>query len=174
MVLTCTESSEEYEFVLKDWVSVTKDHDLWVEIPVKAKDSKDQLDGRHLTLSSLALFLETMASIVMMSFCSNTVKKYELLVYTGSCENAGTDAIAHVEISGERGDTGKRKLLQSKEGGRMFSQGKVDSFEIEAVDLQKPLKVLLGHNAQVKSKGWFVDKVLVRDGQEEFYFPCGR
>ena len=39
---------------------------------------------------------------------------YHVSVFTGSKSGAGTDANVYLEIAGERGDTGERKLLVSK------------------------------------------------------------
>ena len=105
-----------------------------------------------------------------------TVYKYELLVHTGTCEGADTKASAYAMIVGERGDTGKRKLLKSKESGKKFLQGKVDVFDIEAVDLDRPTKVIVGHDGRGRGAGWFVDKVIIREttNDQQFYFPCER
>ena len=106
----------------------------------------------------------------------SSVYTYELLVFTGACEGAATQANVHATIMGERGDTGKRKLLKSKESGDKFIQGKVDVFEVEAVDLVRPTEVILGHDGLGHGAGWFVDKVVIKDvtNSQEYYFPCER
>lgn len=48
-----------------------------------------------------------------MDYCS-TVLKYEVAVHTSRLDNAGTQGQVYIELVGKRGDTGKRKLLQSK------------------------------------------------------------
>ena len=56
--------------------------------------------------------------------------RYEVHVYTGDENNAGTDAHVYLTLFGERGDTGKRKLhtpIQDARGGewRLFEKGQV-------------------------------------------------
>jgi len=56
---------------------------------------------------------------------SVTVRNYEVEVYTGSEFNGGTDANVYLQLFGERGDTGKRRLLSSKTNTNKFEQGNV-------------------------------------------------
>ena len=42
--------------------------------------------------------------------CLFVVIDYEVIVYTGDCIGAGTDAKVFINIIGEKGDTGKRHL----------------------------------------------------------------
>ena len=60
-----------------------------------------------------------------MGYIFISVCAYEVSVYTGSKFGSGTDANVHIEIHGERGDTGPRKLLVSKKDGNKFENGKV-------------------------------------------------
>lgn len=56
-----------------------------------------------------------------------------------------------------------------------FSQ--VDLFELEAVDLQEPKRVIIGHDGDGIGSGWFLDKVTVKvadDADKEYNFPCNR
>ena len=46
-------------------------------------------------------------------------------VYTGEESKAGTDANVYLQIFGECGDTGYRKLLNSKTHDNKFEQGNV-------------------------------------------------
>lgn len=54
-----------------------------------------------------------------------TVLDYRVEVYTGDESGAGTDANVYLQICGQRGDTGKRKLLVSETEGDKFESGKV-------------------------------------------------
>ena len=51
---------------------------------------------------------------------------YIVQVYTGDVKKAGTDANVYINIFGERGDTGNRKLIKSNtnlnkwEGGQVY------------------------------------------------------
>ena len=53
------------------------------------------------------------------------VHKYWVEVYTGDRAGAGTDAHVYIQIIGERGDTGLRKLIRSREIGPKFEMTKV-------------------------------------------------
>ena len=54
-----------------------------------------------------------------------TVIKYEVEVVTGNINNGGSDANVSLLITGERGDTGKRRLLKSLTNKNKFEKGKV-------------------------------------------------
>lgn len=58
-----------------------------------------------------------------MSSCS--VIRYEVEVYTGREAGADTDANVYIQLFGERGDTGKRGLVQS-DNEDMFQEGQVN------------------------------------------------
>lgn len=45
-------------------------------------------------------------------------------MHTGDESNAGTDASIYIMLHGERGDTGKRKLIKSDNSNK-FEQGQV-------------------------------------------------
>ena len=47
-------------------------------------------------------------------------------VHTGLKDGAGTDAHVYLVLYGERGDTGKRRLLKSNQKDK-FEQGQVDT-----------------------------------------------
>lgn len=53
------------------------------------------------------------------------VYKYQVEVYTGEQFRAGTDAKVSVQIYGERGDTGLRRLMDSKTNTDKFEGGEV-------------------------------------------------
>ena len=53
----------------------------------------------------------------------------------------------------------------------------VDEFLIEAVSLKELQKVRVGHDGTGPGAGWFLDKVVIQDPQDdtkEYSFPCGR
>ena len=55
-------------------------------------------------------------------------------VYTGKKHNAGTNANVYMMMYGERGDTGKRKLLKSNNKNK-FAEGQVMSYLVALVAL---------------------------------------
>ena len=57
-----------------------------------------------------------------------TVYQYKVSVFTGEESKAGTDSNVHLQIFGECGDTGFRKLLTSKTHENKFEQGNVSTY----------------------------------------------
>ncbi|XP_056889256.1 lipoxygenase homology domain-containing protein 1 [Takifugu flavidus] len=99
--------------------------------------------------------------------------KYVVSVYTADVKSSGTDADVFINIFGEFGDTGERRLDNNKNN---FEKGTEDKFTIEAPNLGKVRKVTIGHNNKGSSAGWFVDKVILDDmGNKMVYeFPINR
>lgn len=56
--------------------------------------------------------------------CSLSVNSYEVHVFTGTMWGAGTDANVYVNIYGETGDTGERRLRKSNNLNK-FEKGQV-------------------------------------------------
>ncbi|XP_074880427.1 oxygen-regulated protein 1 [Buteo buteo] len=86
------------------------------------------------------------------------VKSYVLYITTGASPGSGTDADVYVMLQGLLGDTGRRKL--SRKGDNNFTKGKVDVFQVEAVDVGTL-------QAMVVEKGrgsdWFLEKIIVKE-----------
>uniref|UniRef100_A0A3B5A4B4 Lipoxygenase homology domain-containing protein 1-like n=1 Tax=Stegastes partitus TaxID=144197 RepID=A0A3B5A4B4_9TELE len=99
--------------------------------------------------------------------------KYAVSVFTADVKGSGTDADVFINIFGEFGDTGERRLDNEKNN---FERGTEDKFTIDAPNLGKIRKVTIGHNNKGSSAGWFVDKVVVDDmGNKIVYeFPINR
>ncbi|XP_060083246.1 lipoxygenase homology domain-containing protein 1-like [Ylistrum balloti] len=145
--LTNSTSNDVYTFDTNTWVKLDGKDDFWKEFPVNQE--KDEL----------------------------TVKQYFVEVYTGDKFKAGTDANVFLQLFGERGDTGRRMLLTSRNNSNKFEQGSMDAFEIEAVDLDNLTKVKVGHDGSNAGSGWYLDKVVVREfesAKESFVFQCDK
>ncbi|XP_058493118.1 lipoxygenase homology domain-containing protein 1 [Solea solea] len=99
--------------------------------------------------------------------------KYVVSVFTADVKGSGTDADVFLNIFGEFGDTGERRLDNDKDN---FEKGTEDKFTIEAPNLGKVRKITIGHNNKGSSAGWFADKVVLDDlGNKMVYeFPIGR
>uniref|UniRef100_A0A8C1KV82 Lipoxygenase homology domains 1a n=1 Tax=Cyprinus carpio TaxID=7962 RepID=A0A8C1KV82_CYPCA len=97
--------------------------------------------------------------------------KYIASVFTMDAKGSGTDADVYLNIFGEFGDTGERKL--ASDGKDNFERGNEDKFTIEAPNLGRLRKITIGHNNKGSSAGWACDKVVVDDmGNKEVYeFP---
>ena len=53
----------------------------------------------------------------------------------------------------------------------------VDEFLIEAVSLRELKKVRVGHDGSGPGAGWFLDKIVIADPEDEskeYSFPCNR
>ncbi|KAK2899220.1 hypothetical protein Q8A67_010638 [Cirrhinus molitorella] len=99
--------------------------------------------------------------------------KYVVSVFTADVKGSGTDADVFLNIFGENGDTGERRLDNDKNN---FERGTEDKFTIEAPNLGRVRKITIGHNNKGSSAGWFVEKVIVDDlGNKAVYeFPISR
>ncbi|XP_070078316.1 oxygen-regulated protein 1 isoform X5 [Equus przewalskii] len=104
------------------------------------------------------------------------VVAYEIYVYTGRKPGAETESNVFINLIGTRGDSGNRRLHQSKNNKVKFQRGQVDIFSIEAVSLGKLKKVLISHNGIGPGNGWFLESIVVKseeeDGNQEVLFPC--
>ncbi|KAK7896482.1 hypothetical protein WMY93_021807 [Mugilogobius chulae] len=103
----------------------------------------------------------------------NVANKYIVSVFTPDMKGSGTDADVFLNIFGENGDTGERRLDSDKDN---FERGSEDKFTIEAPNLGRLRKITIGHNNKGSSAGWFLDKVIIDDmGNKEVYeFPVNR
>lgn len=102
---------------------------------------------------------------------------YHVYVHTGDKRGAGTNANIFLNIFGELGDTGDRPLEESKTNRNKFERNQVDEFLIEAVSLKTLEKVRVGHDSTGPGSGWFLDKVVIKDPEDntkEYVFPCNR
>ncbi|KAL0965208.1 hypothetical protein UPYG_G00278200 [Umbra pygmaea] len=100
---------------------------------------------------------------------------YEVHVFTGTMWGAGTDANVYINIYGEMGDTGERKLRKSNHLNK-FEKGKEDVFTIPAIDLGVLKKLRIRHDNSQPHAAWFLDRVEIIDSKDEttYYFPCKR
>ncbi|XP_048219315.1 lipoxygenase homology domain-containing protein 1 isoform X1 [Perognathus longimembris pacificus] len=99
--------------------------------------------------------------------------KYEVKVYTGDVIGAGTDADVVINIFGEYGDTGERRLESEKDN---FERGAEDKFMLDAPDLGQLMKINVGHNNKGNSAGWFLSKIVIEDigNKRKYDFPLNR
>ena len=95
-------------------------------------------------------------------------KSYLVKVFTGKKTGAGTDANVYVNISGENGDTGPRKLSKSKTNINKFEAGNEDQFEISSLDLGRLKKIRVGQDTKGWGDAWFLDRIEI----ENFVFVC--
>ncbi|VDD79773.1 unnamed protein product [Mesocestoides corti] len=91
-----------------------------------------------------------------------SVKQYKVNVHTGELSSEHFDGHVYINLFGDIGDTGKRRLNTRNTGGT-FSKGKVDEFVIEAVDIGKLEKIRIGHDGRDSDPAWFLDRVTVEE-----------
>ncbi|GFR86808.1 lipoxygenase-like protein domain-containing protein 1 [Elysia marginata] len=104
------------------------------------------------------------------------VVTYFVSVFTGKDPGSDTDALVYLNMYGDFGDCGRRELRKSNRP-KMFAKGQCDTFELEAVHLGNLSRLQIGHEETKPGQGWFLDKVVVREGKTanmEFVFSCGR
>ncbi|XP_022092629.1 uncharacterized protein LOC110980336 [Acanthaster planci] len=105
---------------------------------------------------------------------------YELSIHTGNRLGASTRADVHVTLYGEKGNTGKIRLKQSKDtkdGKKVkFQKGQIDVFKVESYYVGKMECICIGHDRRELGCGWFLDKVMIREyGDDVTYeFLCER
>ncbi|KAL8204245.1 UNVERIFIED_CONTAM: Lipoxygenase y domain-containing protein 1 [Gekko kuhli] len=99
--------------------------------------------------------------------------KYIVRVFTGDVNGSGTDADVFINIFGQYGDTGERKLDNDNDN---FERAQEDKFTLDAPNLGRLRKINIGHNNKGGSAGWFLDKVLIEDigNKANYEFPCHR
>ncbi|XP_065519706.1 lipoxygenase homology domain-containing protein 1 isoform X2 [Lathamus discolor] len=104
------------------------------------------------------------------------VHTYKISVFTGDIYGAGTDANVFLNMYGDLGDTGERKLSKSETNFNKFERGQEDTFTIQAVDLGILYKIKIRHDNTMFSPDWFLDKVEIMDEttEESFIFLCER
>ncbi|XP_030300550.1 lipoxygenase homology domain-containing protein 1 [Calypte anna] len=86
------------------------------------------------------------------------VKNYVLYITTGASPGSGTDSDVYVMLQGLLGDTGRRKLIRKCKDN--FTKGKVDVFQVEAVDVGNLQGVVVEKG---KGSDWFLEKIIVKE-----------
>eukprot|EP00911_Craspedida_sp_UC1_P001432 UC1_evm2s1078 len=103
---------------------------------------------------------------------------YEVRVITGKVKGAGTDANVYIDITGQYGDTGARKLAKSSTHRDKFEKGHTDVFTVEAVDLGELTSLRIWHDNKGLLGGapWFLERVIVLHPgtQTETTFECAQ
>eukprot|EP00727_Mastigamoeba_balamuthi_P010665 m51a1_g6220 hypothetical protein (2032) ;mRNA; r:217273-223689 len=99
--------------------------------------------------------------------------RYRLSTHTGSCRGAGTDAAVFVNLVGDLGESGEKKLVGQ---GDLFEKGRVDTFELQLRDLGELRRLVVWHDNTGQGPGWFLDKVVVHcdAAGKAWEFPCGQ
>ncbi|XP_038056107.1 uncharacterized protein LOC119728107 [Patiria miniata] len=105
-----------------------------------------------------------------------SIHKYSIQVTTGYEVGSSTDANVYLCLFGEKGDTGKRQLIKSNHQEK-FQESQTDMFEMEAVTVMTPTKVIVGHDGKGPGAGWYLGEVIIKESKTsktEYVFPCNR
>ncbi|XP_066480514.1 oxygen-regulated protein 1 [Tiliqua scincoides] len=109
--------------------------------------------------------------IELPTFCADQdplpVVEYSIHIHTGDKKKADASGDAYLCIQGDRGDSGKQWLHDSKRGPLSFDRGQVDVFKITAVHLGMLNQVLVGFKS-LKKDDWFLEKILIKEGSYPF------
>lgn len=103
-------------------------------------------------------------------------KQYTVEVFTGNTSGCGTDANVFLNIFGDKGDSGERKLHKSETNKDKFEKGKMDRFFIEAADLGSIYKIKIRHDNSMLNPAWYLDRVEITDPEanQKYIFHCER
>ncbi|MER5890656.1 PLAT/LH2 domain-containing protein [Streptomyces sp. NPDC001941] len=96
---------------------------------------------------------------------------YQISVFTGNVNGAGTDANVFLTLYGSRGSSDE---LQLDSEGDDFERASTSVFTYTLEDLGDLRKVRVRHDNSGARPGWFLSRILVRDmdGDREWTFPC--
>ncbi|XP_063957148.1 lipoxygenase homology domain-containing protein 1-like [Lytechinus pictus] len=85
---------------------------------------------------------------------------YELVLFTGDVQNAGTDAQVSLTVFGTNGSS--NEIFLDKNGDR-FERGREDLIKLELEDIAPLKKVRIGHNGKGSRTDWYLNKVTLRN-----------
>lgn len=100
---------------------------------------------------------------------------YNVTIYTGRIDKAGTDAAVYITLDGTNGDTKKQHLNIASHDD--FEYGSVDTYTIVPTkDIGNITRVYIEHDNRRKKPGWFLDKIIVENtvSKKRWTFPCNR
>ncbi|KAG2499991.1 hypothetical protein HYH03_002273 [Edaphochlamys debaryana] len=100
----------------------------------------------------------------------NGICTYRVVVTTSDIRGAGTDADVTMQLFGDKGDTGERKLDNSTNN---FERNQVDTFFLQAPDVGVFQSLRIGHNNSGFGAAWHLAKVEVVNTNtgEQAVFP---
>ncbi|GFR41097.1 hypothetical protein Agub_g1741 [Astrephomene gubernaculifera] len=101
---------------------------------------------------------------------ANGICTYRVVVTTSDLRGAGTDADVSMQLFGDKGDTGERKLDNSTNN---FERNQVDTFFLQAPDVGIFQSLRIGHNNSGFGSAWHLAKVEVVNTNtgEQAVFP---
>ncbi|CAF0923501.1 unnamed protein product [Adineta ricciae] len=83
--------------------------------------------------------------------------EYTITVKTGNYRNSGTNGPVYLKIFGRDNQQTEDILLKTSSNEKFFSQESTRKFQIQAIDVGKPQRIILRH--ENKGSGWYIDYV---------------
>ena len=74
---------------------------------------------------------------------------------------AGTDANVFLVLYGEKGQSGKLRLKESKTNKDAFEKGKKDLFKVASSNIGEITKINISHDGVGAGAGWYVESAKV-------------
>eukprot|EP01123_Difflugia_compressa_P005057 TRINITY_DN1661_c0_g1_i1.p1 TRINITY_DN1661_c0_g1~~TRINITY_DN1661_c0_g1_i1.p1 ORF type:complete len:960 (-),score=248.52 TRINITY_DN1661_c0_g1_i1:25-2904(-) len=98
---------------------------------------------------------------------------YQITVFTGHKNHAGTDANVFATLIGTLGRIDKVSLDNDKNN---FEKGKEDLFRVQGIDIGEIKQVIMEHDNSGPGPAWYLDKVviIVQERQLRTIFPCNK
>ena len=98
---------------------------------------------------------------------------WELSVYTGDVQNAGTDSPISMTLFGV---DGKSEVMQLDKGEDRFERNGVDFINLNIEDVGAPRKIRIGHTGKGSRPHWYLEKLLLRNmtNDQLIIFNCDK
>lgn len=96
---------------------------------------------------------------------------YTVYVYTADSAGSGISANVYLELHGELGSSGARRLHASWKS--CFERGHVDEFALGSAELGELVSVRVGHDGATRGEEWGLERIVVAttDGRR-WQFDC--
>ncbi|TPP60374.1 hypothetical protein FGIG_08324 [Fasciola gigantica] len=142
---------ENYWFIAKDWLAKDKGYCQMFRDLIATTE-----DGQILTRL--------------------TESTYEILVQTGTQENAGTTSRVYLAMYGSQAQSGDLLLNNLHTGSKLFSSGAKTVFTLKLCGLGELNKVKVYHDSSGEMPTWFLDHILITETRanqtKQYLFPC--
>jgi len=99
------------------------------------------------------------------------MKEWRVTVYTGKCNDAGTDADISIYMVGPKGETAEANLDNDADN---FEINSLDEFTITLKDVGTPERLVVRNSNSGNKPGWFLNKIRMNDLEtgNVYTFPC--
>jgi hypothetical protein len=91
-------------------------------------------------------------------------------VTTGNKLGSGTDAKVYLILYGDKGQSEKLHLVETKSNSDPFEKGKTDVFIVSSVNIGDIVKINVSHDAEGSGAGWYLEKIKIKNLSNEKIF----